>query len=160
MLSVRRAAWLTRLSCVTGNLGEPHLGLQQDVWQRLAKEVSVVIHNGALVHWVYLYSNLKPANVQGTLEILALCDAGTPKQLTFVSSTSVLDTFSYLPNQSNLVAVASQLKMTFREAQPVWAQDMGNPNGYQNTWSAKLAHVASEEPLCDQATSWVTRNLG
>lgn len=80
---------------MTGDLGEHHLGLQPDVWQRLAKEVSV-IHNGALVHWVYPYSNLKPTNVQGTIDILALYATGAPKQLTFVSSTSVLDTPHYV----------------------------------------------------------------
>jgi L-aminoadipate-semialdehyde dehydrogenase len=89
-------SWSSQISCVTGNLGEPRLGLQEDVWQRLAKEVNVVIHNGALVHWVYPYSNLKPANVQGTLDILALCATGEPKQLAFVSSTSVLDTPHYV----------------------------------------------------------------
>jgi L-2-aminoadipate reductase len=34
--------------------------------------------------------------VQGTLDILALYAAGAPKQLTFVSSTSVLDTPHYV----------------------------------------------------------------
>ncbi len=56
----------------------------------------MVIHNSALVHWVYPYSNLKPANVQGTRDILSLCATGTPKQLVFVSSTSVLDTPHYV----------------------------------------------------------------
>jgi L-aminoadipate-semialdehyde dehydrogenase len=89
-------SWTSRLECVTGNLGDPKLGLKDDVWQRLTKEVSVVVHNGAMVHWVYPYSNLKPANVQGTLDILALCAEGSPKQLAFVSSTSVLDTKHYV----------------------------------------------------------------
>ncbi|RDL40272.1 L-aminoadipate-semialdehyde dehydrogenase [Venustampulla echinocandica] len=85
-------AWASRITCVTGNLGEPRMGLSETTWNKLAQEVNVVIHNGALVHWVYPYSNLKPANVQGTLDILALCATGMPKQLSFVSSTSVLDT--------------------------------------------------------------------
>lgn len=57
---------------MVGNLGEPRLGMAQDVWDTLAKEVNVIVHNGAQVHWVYLYSNLRPANVQGTLDILSL----------------------------------------------------------------------------------------
>ncbi|KAH8601045.1 L-aminoadipate-semialdehyde dehydrogenase large subunit [Bisporella sp. PMI_857] len=85
-------SWKSRITCVTGNLGDPRLGLSESTWDQLAQEVNVVIHNGALVHWVYPYSNLKPANVQGTLDILALCAAGKPKLLSFVSSTSVLDT--------------------------------------------------------------------
>lgn len=85
-------SWISRITCVTGNLGDPRLGLSEQIWTTLAQEVNIIIHNGALVHWVYPYSNLKPANVQGTLDILSLCATGTPKQLSFVSSTSVLDT--------------------------------------------------------------------
>ncbi|CAG8975772.1 hypothetical protein HYALB_00009292 [Hymenoscyphus albidus] len=85
-------SWTSRITCVTGNLGDPRLGLSETDWNKLANEVNVIIHNGALVHWVYPYSNLKPANVQGTLDILSLCATGIPKYLSFVSSTSVLDT--------------------------------------------------------------------
>lgn len=85
-------SWENYITCVTGNLGDPRLGLKEAAWNQLAKEVNVIIHNGAQVHWVYPYSNLKPANVQGTLDILALCAEGTPKHISFVSSTSVLDT--------------------------------------------------------------------
>lgn len=132
---VWETAWLSRLSCVTGNLGESQLGLQQDVWQRLAEEVSVVIHNGALVHWVYPYSNLKPANVQGTLDILALCAAGGPKQLTFVSSTSVLDTPYYV--QLSAKSIESGGDGVSEEddlsgSVTGLGYGYGNPNGCQN----------------------------
>ena len=85
-------SWADRITCVTGNLGEPRLGLSESTWNTLAEQINVVIHNGALVHWVYPYSNQKPANVQGTLDILNFCASGRPKHLSFVSSTSVLDT--------------------------------------------------------------------
>lgn len=96
--------WESRLSCVTGNLGEPRLGLSESAWEKLSQEANVIIHNGALVHWVYPYSKLKPANVQGTLDILALCAAGIPKILSFVSSTSVLDTPYFVKLSANSVA--------------------------------------------------------
>lgn len=86
------SSWESRIQCVTGSLGEPKLGLSDENWKQVANEAEVVIHNGAQVHWVYPYSNLKPANVQGTLDVLALCAEGIPKKLAFVSSTSVLDT--------------------------------------------------------------------
>ncbi|KAG9235111.1 hypothetical protein BJ875DRAFT_281560 [Amylocarpus encephaloides] len=88
--------WTSRISCVTGCLGDPRLGLSETDWNKLANEVNVVIHNGAQVHWVYPYSNLRPANVQGTLDILSLCATGIPKRLSFVSSTSVLDTAHFV----------------------------------------------------------------
>jgi L-aminoadipate-semialdehyde dehydrogenase len=90
------ASWTSRLSCVTGNLGEPRLGLDIQTWSMLSEEVDVVIHNGAQVHWVYPYSKLKVANVQGTVDALLLCSIGKPKQFAFVSSTSVLDSEHYV----------------------------------------------------------------
>ena len=44
--------WSARLSCVVGDLSKPQLGIEQPVWETLAREVDVVIHNGATVHWV------------------------------------------------------------------------------------------------------------
>ncbi|KAG0646154.1 nonribosomal peptide synthetase [Hyphodiscus hymeniophilus] len=99
-------SWTSRITCVAGNLGEPRLGLSESTWNTLAEEVNVVIHNGAFVHWVYPYSNLKPANVQGTLDILALCATGCPKHLSFVSSTSVLDTEHFVKQSAAGTAVS------------------------------------------------------
>lgn len=39
---------------MTGNLGDPKLGLVDELWDELSHSVDVVIHNGALVHWVYV----------------------------------------------------------------------------------------------------------
>jgi L-aminoadipate-semialdehyde dehydrogenase len=97
-------AWESRITYATGNLGDPRLGLSEESWKKLADEVDVVIHNGAQVHWVYPYSNLKPANVQGTIDILSLCATGKPKQLAFVSSTSVLDSPHYIKLSQDAVA--------------------------------------------------------
>jgi L-aminoadipate-semialdehyde dehydrogenase len=99
-------SWESRISCVTGNLGDPRLGLSESAWNQLARDVNVIVHNGAQVHWVYPYSNLKPANVQGTLDILALCAEGTPKHLSFVSSTSVLDTQHFVKQSQAGIAVS------------------------------------------------------
>ncbi|RAL64359.1 hypothetical protein DID88_001835 [Monilinia fructigena] len=55
-------SWTSRLSCVVGNLGEPQLGLSPEDWKTVSETANVIIHNGAQVHWVYPYQNLKPAN--------------------------------------------------------------------------------------------------
>lgn len=94
-------SWTSRLTCIVGDLGSPNLGLSDATFAKLAEDVNIVIHNGALVHWVYPYSNLRPANVQGTLDILSLCATGRPKQLAFVSSTSVLDTEHYVKQSAS-----------------------------------------------------------
>ncbi|KAL2073581.1 hypothetical protein VTL71DRAFT_10907 [Oculimacula yallundae] len=94
-------SWTERITCVVGDLGAPRLGLSDATFEKVAQDTNVIIHNGALVHWVYPYSNLRPANVQGTLDILALCATGAPKQLAFVSSTSVLDTPHFVKQSSS-----------------------------------------------------------
>ena len=89
-------AWKDHLSCVTGDLSLPQLGLDNHTWSHLAEEVDVMIHNGAQVHWVYPYSKLKAPNVHGTVEMLRLCSIGKPKRFSFISSTSVLDNEHYV----------------------------------------------------------------
>lgn len=84
-----------RVSCIAGDLSSPHLGLSQSTWDQLSNKVDTIIHNGARVHWVLDYSTLRPANVLSTLELLQLAAIGKPKNMVFVSSTSVLDTDFY-----------------------------------------------------------------
>ncbi|KAJ9649378.1 large subunit of alpha-aminoadipate reductase [Coniosporium tulheliwenetii] len=90
------ASWRSRIECVTGDLASPRLGLKSDVWDRLANEVDIVIHNGAVVHWVRPYSFLRAANVLSTVAAVNLCSTGKPKRIGFVSSTAVLDTEHYV----------------------------------------------------------------
>jgi L-aminoadipate-semialdehyde dehydrogenase len=84
--------WAGRLETLTGDLEKPDFGLSPDTWNKLADSVDVVIHNGALVHWVLPYSRLRGPNVSSTMTALAMCAVGKPKQFGLVSSTSVLDT--------------------------------------------------------------------
>lgn len=56
----------------------------------------MVIHNGALAHWVKQYKDLERSNVLSTLDALRLCNQGKPKLFSFISSTSVLDTDHYI----------------------------------------------------------------
>lgn len=88
--------WSTRLSCVVGDLSKPKLGIEQHVWEILSREVDIVIHNGATVHWVKRYQDMMAANVISTVDAMQLCNEGKPKLFSFVSSTSVLDTDHYV----------------------------------------------------------------
>ncbi|KAH7246297.1 L-aminoadipate-semialdehyde dehydrogenase large subunit [Fusarium tricinctum] len=74
----------------------PNLGIEASAWANLAQTVDVVIHNGAAVHWVKRYADMKTANVNSTIDAMRLCNEGKPKTFTFVSSTSVLDTDHYV----------------------------------------------------------------
>lgn len=89
-------SWAPRLSAVIGDLTQPRLGLDDETWKMLGDAADVVIHNGALVHWVKQYKHLERSNVLSTIDALGLCNQGKPKLFSFVSSTSVLDTDHYI----------------------------------------------------------------
>ncbi|MEV8319610.1 amino acid adenylation domain-containing protein [Streptomyces sp. NPDC059900] len=81
---------LHRVRCVTGDLGQEHLGLSQDTWTDLAATVDVVYHNGALVNFVYPYSALKAPNVGGTQQVLELACTTRLKAVHHVSTIDTL----------------------------------------------------------------------
>ena len=84
-----------RLCILCGDISLPHYGLSDAGWSELETSIDSIIHNGAWVHWVYPYSHLRASNVLSTIEAIRLCASGKPKSLTFVSSTSVLDSPHY-----------------------------------------------------------------
>ncbi|KAJ3339027.1 large subunit of alpha-aminoadipate reductase [Gonapodya sp. JEL0774] len=85
-----------QLHIVLGDLGKEKLGISSADWDRLADEVDSIIHNGALVHWVYPYHRLRAVNVVSTVDILRLSLAGGKvKPIVFVSSTATLDNEYY-----------------------------------------------------------------
>ncbi|KAF9310875.1 large subunit of alpha-aminoadipate reductase [Podila horticola] len=89
--------WVTsgRLSVVMGDLGLEQFGLNAESWELCCRTVDVIVHNGALVHWVYPYPKMRAANVLGTLQGLKMASTHHTKSFHFVSSTSVLDTAHY-----------------------------------------------------------------
>lgn len=96
--------WVNRLETPCGDLGKPQFGLSQATWDDLTNRVDVVIHNGALVHWVYPYSTLRGPNVLGTIDALKLCATGKAKHFAFVSSTSALDNDHYVQESERSLA--------------------------------------------------------
>ncbi|KAH8926506.1 large subunit of L-aminoadipate-semialdehyde dehydrogenase, partial [Atractiella rhizophila] len=85
-----------RLEVVAGNLETDRFGLDKRSYEQLSKDVDAIVHNGALVHWVYPYSKLRSANVLSTLAIIDFASAGRPKALSFVSSTASIENSHYL----------------------------------------------------------------
>ena len=88
--------WSKRLSVVLGDLSKRHLGLDEDTWKELTRDVDIVLCNGATVHWGKRYQDMMPSNVLSTIDAMSLCNEGKPKTFCFVSSTSVLDTDHYI----------------------------------------------------------------
>jgi thioester reductase-like protein len=78
-----------RVLPLCGDLGQPKLGLTQDVWDFLAAEMDTVFHNGATVNYLFNYDRMRDANVLGTNEVLRLAFEGRPKEFNYVSTTFV-----------------------------------------------------------------------
>jgi thioester reductase-like protein len=78
-----------RVIPVCGDLGQPNLGLTQDVWDLLASEIDTVFHNGATVNYLFNYDLMRDANVLGTNEVVRLAFEGRAKEFNYVSTTFV-----------------------------------------------------------------------
>jgi thioester reductase-like protein len=78
-----------RVIPVCGDLGQPKLGLTQDVWDFLASEIDTVFHNGASVNYLFNYDLMRDANVLGTNEVVRLAFEGRLKEFNYVSTTFV-----------------------------------------------------------------------
>ncbi len=78
-----------RVHVVCGNLTRHNLGLSSEQWKNLSQKVQAICHNGALVNYVLNYDALRPANVDGTREILRFAFTGAPKQFHMISSTFI-----------------------------------------------------------------------
>jgi len=74
---------------VRGDLGKPLFGLDEGDFDALAREVGLIFHAGAVVNLVYPYSELKPANVGGTREVLRLACRHGAKPVHHVSTNGI-----------------------------------------------------------------------
>ncbi len=83
-------ALLSRIRPVVGDLAEPRFGLAEAAYETLARQIDVIQHCGAVANFMYPYSALKPANVDGTAEVLRLATTGTLKAVHHVSTIDVL----------------------------------------------------------------------
>ncbi|KAF0374315.1 L-aminoadipate-semialdehyde dehydrogenase [Gigaspora margarita] len=92
-----------RVEVICGDLEKERLGINEEDWKSLCESVDVIVHNGALVHWVYPYPKLKSANVIGTLWCINLASIHHSKPFIFVSSTSVLDTRHYVSLSDSII---------------------------------------------------------
>lgn len=149
--------WTSKIEIVLGDLSKAQFGLDNTVWDSLANTVDVIIHNGALVHWVYPYSQLRDANVIGTVNVLNLAGSGKAKYFSFVSSTSALDTDHYVHLSDELTAKGAG---GILESDDLEGSSKGLGTGYgQSKWSAEyIIRRAGERGLkgCITRPGYVT----
>ena len=74
------------LEVLAASLEEPGLGLLDEDWQRLAREVDLVVHPAAFVNHVLPYSQLFGPNVFGTGELIHLSITDHLKPINYIST--------------------------------------------------------------------------
>ncbi|MFD3542271.1 thioester reductase domain-containing protein [Streptomyces sp. NPDC058662] len=78
-----------RVTGVPGDTGRPYFGLRRAVYEELAAEVEMIIHNAAVSSWITPYQQIKPVNVFGALEVLRLACKTRVKPVHFISTIGV-----------------------------------------------------------------------
>ena len=79
---------LSRVQVYAADIRQPRLGLACNVYDRLARDYGVVVHNAAQVNHVMDYVSLAKDNVEPALECLRLCETHCKKVLNFISTLS------------------------------------------------------------------------
>jgi myxalamid-type nonribosomal peptide synthetase MxaA len=118
-----------RVVPLPGDLAQPLLGQSPSMFDRLAAEVDTVYHSGANVNFAYPYEALKPANVDGTREVVRLCVRNRIKRLHHVSAVDAI--------------VQLGMREVF-EDDPLPERPL--PHGYvQSKWGAERIVAAAED---------------
>ncbi len=79
---------------IIGDLSLPYLGLNDEIYQFLTKEIDVIYHNGAHVNHLYDYNLLRSTNVCSTIEILKLAGTQKNKEVNYISTLSAVGNFT------------------------------------------------------------------
>lgn len=85
----------TRIIAVIGDLSKPLLGVKEEDFNELSKNIDLIYHNGALLNFILPYNQLKAINVQGTIECLRLACLGKAKYFNYISTFAVYDNPMY-----------------------------------------------------------------
>lgn len=149
--------WASRIEVVLGDLAKPQFGMDDSKYNQLAESVDVIVHNGALVHWVYPYWQLREANVISTINVMNLAAVGKPKYFSFVSTTSTLDT-DYFINASDESTARGGTGISEEDDLSGSASGLGTGYG-QSKWAAeKIIRAAGTRGLkgCITRPGYVT----
>lgn len=111
----------SKVEVVLGDFSKDNLGISKDDYDMIASDVSLIVHNGALVNYSYPYKLLKEPNVASMNRIAKLAVEGNKKEIYFVSSlhvfsdkdaenTGVIEEYSIPQNYEDLKIGYSQSK--------------------------------------------------
>ncbi|MES9507073.1 carboxylic acid reductase [Streptomyces sp. NPDC000609] len=122
-----------------GDIGEPHLGLDEDTWNGLADTVDLIVHPAALVNHVLPYRQLFGPNVAGTAELIRLALTARIKPVTYVSTVAVAAAAG---------APAPGEDDDIRSTSPVRRIDESYANGYATSKWAGEVLLREAHDLC------------
>ncbi|MFI6014183.1 thioester reductase domain-containing protein [Streptomyces sp. NPDC051243] len=80
-----------RITVLPGDIRQPHLGLPDDHWNTLARELDGIVGVAAAVDFLRGYRSLRTSNVLGALTLAELAATGRPKPLHHISSIAVFN---------------------------------------------------------------------
>jgi thioester reductase-like protein len=75
-----------RVRPIVGDLAQPRLGLSPQTFAALAQETDIIVHNGAQLHHLAPYAQLKASNVSSTVAMLQLATTTKPKWIHYIST--------------------------------------------------------------------------
>ncbi|MEU6931398.1 carboxylic acid reductase [Streptomyces sp. NPDC046374] len=139
------------LEVVAGDMADPRLGLDEATWDRLADEVDVIVHAGALVNHVLPYPHLFEANVVGTAELVQLALTRRMKPFTYISSVAVATARPGEPALDEYTDV--------RAALPVMEVDGGYAGGYATSKWAGEVLLREAHDLCGLPVTTFRSNM-
>lgn len=85
----RKVEQKQRIIPVLGDLALPSLGLSEEIFTMLARNIDLIYHSGSSVNFIEPYSYMKAPNVEGLREIIKLAGAEKTKCLALLSTISV-----------------------------------------------------------------------
>jgi thioester reductase-like protein len=134
-----------RVIPVCGDLGQPALGLTQDMWDFLASEIDTVFHNGATVNYLFNYDRMRDANVMGTNEVIRLAFEGRPKEFNYVSTTFVFG-WAVKPSLYETDLNENMERLDFGYSQSKWVAEQVVVDARSRGLSARIFRPALVSP--------------
>lgn len=86
-----REEFASRIVAVAGDLRRPRLGLDDDTFERLGREVDSIHHCATSMNHLETYAMAKPANVDAARDLLRLAVLGRPKLVNYISTLGVFN---------------------------------------------------------------------
>jgi thioester reductase-like protein len=134
-----------RVIAVRGDLATPRLGLDENTWDYLSKNIHAIYNNGAVVNYLFNYDKMRDVNVAGTNEILKLAFSGRPKVLNHVSTTfifgwAVKDTLFETDTNTSLDL------LDFGYSQTKWVSEQIVKDGMKHGLNARIFRPALITP--------------